>query len=51
MFDLRPNDSEIIKPSLQTFHRMETKKLKVLLIKALSEQIKELESSTHKAYD
>ena len=27
MFDLRPNTSEIIKPSLQTFHNMDKKKL------------------------
>jgi hypothetical protein len=30
---------------------MEKKKLQTLLVKALTEQIKELESTTHKAYD
>ena len=42
MYDLRPNDDTIIRPSLATFHKMDKHKLQSLLVDAYQKQLKEL---------
>lgn len=47
LYDLRPNNENIIRPSLKTFTEMPTKKLQSYLLDAYKKQLEELERPDH----
>lgn len=47
LYDLRPNNDTIIRPSLKTFTEMPTKKLQAYLLDAYKKQLEELGCSNH----